>query len=101
MKLPLQNRVTAKAVMPNFEMSNHDKIHKDELEYMIKQRMVIGVSNEIMNKVSIDKIGAVGNDYEVEYRLELYMFTRDQLAELIDSVYGEGYNEGVDDGMNK
>ena len=100
MKLPLQNRVTAKAVMPNFETSNYE-LHKDELEYMLKQKMVIGVSNEIMNKVSIDKIGAVGNEYEVEYRLELYMFTRDQLAELIDSVYGEGYQEGVDDGMNK
>jgi hypothetical protein len=81
-------------------MSNYE-LHKDELEYMLKQKMVIGVSNEIMNKVSIDKIGAVGNEYEVEYRLELYMFTRDQLAELIDIVYGEGYNEGVDDGMNK
>jgi hypothetical protein len=100
MKLPLQNRITAKAVMPNFLNSNTN-LHKDELEYMIKQKMCIGVGNELMNKIGIDKIGAVGNDNEVEYRLELYMFTRDQLAELIDSAYGEGYQEGIYDAENK
>lgn len=86
MKLPLKNRVTAKAVMPNFETENSNtNLHKDQLEYMIKQKMCIGMGNEIMNRISIDKIGAVGNDTEVEYRLEVYMFTRDELAELIDS----------------
>lgn len=97
MKLPLQNRITARAVMPNFEMNEN----KDQLEYMIKQKMVFGVGNELMNKVSIDKIGAVGNDNEITYQLELYMFTRDQLDELLMNKYGEGYDEGLYDGMNK
>jgi len=86
MNLPINNRITAKAVMPNFEMNNSTNLHKDELEYMLKQKMCIGVGNEIMNKVSIDKIGAVGNEHEVEYRLELYVFTREQLSEFVRDV---------------
>lgn len=96
MELPLQNRVIAKATMTS-DMKEHQLN-----DSIVKQQLAVKLALEFIdNNVGMDKIGAVGDSDIIEYTMEAWLFTKDQLVELIDNVYGEGYNEGVDDGMNK
>lgn len=86
MNLPIENRVIGKAKMPVFEKDATTVPHADQLEYMVKQKLSIGFAQEFLKKVGIEKIGAVGNEYEVEYVMEAYVFTREQLSEFIRDV---------------
>jgi hypothetical protein len=96
MELPLQNRVIVKATMTS-DMKEHQLN-----DSIVKQQLAVKLALEfIEKKVGMDKIGTVGDSDIIEYTMEAWLFTKDQLAELINNAYGEGYNEGVDDGMNK
>lgn len=86
MNFPINNRITGKARMPNFAKDNKTAPYADQLEYMLKQKLSIGLAQEFLKKVGVDKIGAVGNEYEVEYILEAYVFTREQLREFIEKI---------------
>lgn len=121
MKLPINNRIIAQATLPNFELLiKENKMSKSEMEKIIKGRLATGFADEFINNISMEKIGGVGNEFEVKYVLEAYVFTRDQLhtfvqeikdaftqetkqmmQDLLDEKYGEGYNEGLYDGENK
>lgn len=92
----LDNRVIVKATMTS-DMKEHQLN-----DSIVKQQLAIKLGLEfIEKKVGMDKIGAVGDSGRIEYTMEAWLFTEDQLKELIDRAYGEGYGEGVDDGMNK
>ena len=87
MRLPINNRITAQATLPNFELySEESKLSENEIEGMIKDKLVIGFANEFINNVSMEKIGGVGNEFEVKYVLEAYVFTRDQLYTFMDEI---------------
>lgn len=87
MKYPIKNRITAQATLPNFELfSEESKLSENEIEGMIKDKLVIGFANEFINKVSMEKIGGVGNEFETKYVLEAYVFTRDQLDTFMEEI---------------
>jgi hypothetical protein len=87
MKLPINNRIIAKATIPNFEYFTEDnKLSDETVEEMIKDKLVVGFAHELLNKVNMDRIGAVGNNFETEYTIEAYVFTKRQLITFMQEI---------------
>ena len=53
---------------------------------MLEQKLSIGLGSEFLKRVGIEKLGAVGNEFEVEYVMEMYAFTKDELIKFMQEV---------------
>lgn len=82
--LPLKNRIVCKAQVSTQLIEN---ITTEEHERMVKQNLAMGMGLEFMDKLGrYTKIGQVGNPYEIEYTMEAYVFTKDQLEQFVADI---------------
>lgn len=84
MMYPHNRRLIAKVVLPNFEAANI-KMPADQFEEVLKKELSIRFASEFLKNIDIKKVGAVGNEFEIEYVMEAYVFTGEQLDVLIDA----------------
>ena len=86
MQLPLENRIIGKAKVPNFAKDPKTEAHANQVRYMLEQKLSIGLGSEFLKRVGVDRLGAVGNEFEIEYVMEVYDFTKDELIKFMQEV---------------
>ena len=84
---PLNNRVIAKIQMPNRYVSSALglNIPVEELEIRIKSEMMHSLAREIMDKIPVEKMEMEGFGDTIEYTVEAYVFTKEELKEFVRS----------------
>lgn len=97
--IPIGNRIICKTTIPNYSLADL-RLSKGDLEKRIKDleerikfELSINMSKEIVNKLGMEMVGAVGNEHSREYVLQAYVFTRDELFDFIDKIKNKQHDD--------
>jgi hypothetical protein len=79
----IKNRIVSKTRFPKEFFSNLDTALKPSIENEIRRKMISHLSESITNKFDLNEILRIEKDFETDFILECYVFTRDEIFELI------------------